>query len=131
MRYFILLLPFMLSACATTGAGNGAIAIETTSAGQPLAGARCTVSTLAGNWNVITPATAPVGSAGGDLRVICNKNGYRTSEVVYRPSSPVNSNVGIGIGGGGRVGVGLGLGIPFGLGGGGYPSRIAVEMNPQ
>ncbi len=131
MRYLILLLPITLAACATMGSYNGAIAIETTSAGQALVGANCTVNTLAGNWDVTTPATAPVGSASGDLRVVCNKRGYRTSEVVYRPSSPLNSNVGIGIGGGGRVGVGLGLGIPVGLGGGSYPSRIAVDMNPQ
>jgi hypothetical protein len=132
MRYLILLLPLTLAACATTGSGSGAIVIETISAGQALAGANCTVTTLAGSWNVTTPATAPVGGASGDLRVICNKSGYRTSEVVYRPSSPMNSNVGIGIGGGGgRVGMDLGLGIPVGLGGGGYPLRITVEMNPQ
>jgi hypothetical protein len=131
MRYFILLLPCVLAACATMGS-NGTISIEAASNGQALAGANCTVNTNAGNWNVITPGTVAVGSASGDLRVVCNKNGYRTSEVIYRPSSPNNSNVGIGIGGGGgRVGVGLGLGIPIGIGGGGYPSRVTVEMNPQ
>lgn len=132
MRYILLLLPFTVAACATMGPGNGAVAIETTSAGQPLTGAHCTVNTLAGSWNVTTPATAAVGSASGDLRVVCNKPGYRTSEVVYRPSSPLNSNIGIGIGGGGgAVGVGLGLGIPIGLSRGGYPSRVAVDMNAQ
>lgn len=131
MRYLILLFSLSLAACATTGSGNGAVSIETMSNGQPLPGAQCSVSTGAGNWNVSTPATAPVGSPHGDLRVICNKSGYRTSEVVYRPTSPMNSNVGIGVGSGGRVGVGIGLGFPIGLGGGGYPSRIVVEMNPQ
>jgi hypothetical protein len=131
MRYLILFVPFALAACATTGTGNGMIAIETASNGQSLSGAACSVSTAAGSWNVTTPATAPVGSPNGDLRVVCNKSGYRTSEVVYRPSSPVNSNIGIGVGTGGRVGVGLGFGIPLGMGGGGYPSRITVDMNPQ
>lgn len=131
MRYLILLVPFALAACATTGAGSGMVAIDTASNGQALSGASCSVSTAAGSWNVITPATAPIGSPSGDLRVICNRSGYRTSEVVYRPSSPVNSNIGIGVGTGGRVGVGLGFGIPIGFGRGGYPSRITVDMNPQ
>jgi hypothetical protein len=132
MRRLIYVLPFALAACATSGAGNGNIAIETTAGGQSLPGASCTVSTSSGSWNVVTPATAPVGSASGDLRVLCNKSGYRASEVVYRPSTPTNSNVGVGIGGGsGHVGVGLGFGIPIGLGGGRYPSTITVEMNPQ
>ncbi len=131
MRYLILILPIALAACASPGPGNGAVLIETASNGQALPGAACNVSTGAGSWNVTTPGSAPVGSASGDLRVVCNKRGYRTSEVVYRPSSPANSNIGIGIGGGGRVGIGLGLGIPISLGGGRYPSNIMVDMNPQ
>lgn len=132
MRRLIYVLPFVLAACATSGPGNGNIAVETTAGGQSLTGANCTVSTNSGRWNVVTPGSAPVGSASGDLRVLCNKAGYRASEVVYRPSTPTNSNVGIGIGGGsGHVGVGLGFGIPIGLGGGRYPSTITVEMNPQ
>jgi hypothetical protein len=132
MRRLLYVLPFALAACATSGTGNGNIAIETTAGGQSLPGASCIVTTNSGRWNVVTPATAPVGSASGDLRVLCNKAGYRASEVVYRPSTPTNSNVGLGIGGGsGNVGVGLGFGIPIGLGGGRYPSTITVEMNPQ
>ncbi|MGV3742133.1 MAG: hypothetical protein ACO1NO_07480 [Burkholderiaceae bacterium] len=131
-RVFIGILPLVLAACATTGSDNGNIAIETTAGGQPLPGANCVVTTNAGRWNVVTPASAPVGTASGDLRVLCNKAGYRASEVVYRPSTPSNSNVGVGIGGGsGNVGVGLGFGIPIGLGGGRYPSTITVVMNPQ
>lgn len=131
MRRVMWLLPIVLTACSTTGSGNGNIAIDTTSRGQALSGASCIVTTGSGRWTLITPATAPVGSPRGDLRVICNKSGYRTSEVVYQPSSPTNSNVGIGLGGGGsHIGVGLGFGIPISLGGGNYPSRITVEMNP-
>ncbi|OGB23398.1 MAG: hypothetical protein A3I66_01665 [Burkholderiales bacterium RIFCSPLOWO2_02_FULL_57_36] len=131
MRYPILLLSFALAACATTGSGNGTVSIETANNGQPLPGANCSVRSGAGNWDVITPATVPVGSPSGDLRVVCNKSGFRTSEVVYRPSSPVNSNIGIGAASGGRVGVGIGLGFPIGFGGGGYPTKITVDMNPQ
>lgn len=136
MRYLILLLPVVLVACATPGSGSGTVLVETSSNGQPLEGASCLVSTSGDSWNVTTPATVPVGGASGDLRVVCNKGGYRTSEVIYRPSSPTNSNVGIGIGGGSGghvgVGVGLGLGIPIALGGGNYyPSHITVDMNPQ
>jgi hypothetical protein len=134
MRYLILLLSLALSACAAPPRpGNSNIAIETLSRGQVLTGAECTVNTAAGSWRVISPGSAPVGSAAGDLRVACNKNGYRTSEVIYRPYyGGSNSSFGIGIGGGsGNVGVGLGMGFPIGAGGGAtYPSRIAVEMNP-
>jgi hypothetical protein len=132
MRHLILLLPIVLAACATTGSSGGSIAIETASRGQALPGANCNVSTNAGNWNVITPAVVAVGSASGDLHVVCNKDGYRTSEMIYRPSSPLGSSVGLGVGGGGEhVGVGVGLSFPILLGGGTYPSRVTVDLNAQ
>lgn len=131
MRYLVLALPLLVGACATSGGGNGEIAIETVSNGQAVEGANCAVSTATGNWNVTTPAVAPVGSPNGDLRVICIRPGFRTSEVVYRPTGGYAPNVGIGVGGGsGNVGVGLGLGFPIGFGGG-YPPRVTVEMTPQ
>lgn len=131
MRHLILLLPIALAACATTGSSGGNIAIETVSRGQPVTGAQCLVSTNAGNWNIVTPTTVNVGSASGDLRVVCNKEGYRPSEAIFRPYSPVGSSVGIGAGGGGRnLGVGVGLNFPVLLGGGTYPSRVTVELNP-
>jgi hypothetical protein len=131
MRHLILLLPLVLTACATTGS-NGAIAIETATRGQPLPGANCVATNNAGSWNVVTPAKIAVGSANGDLHVICNKDGYRTSEMIFRPASPFGSSLGLGAGGGGgHIGVGVGLSVPITLGGGGYPSRITVDMNPQ
>lgn len=132
MRYLILLLPMALVACATTGSSGGVIAVETATGGQELAGANCTVSTNSGTWNVVTPASVMVGNANGDLRVVCNKEGYRTSEMIFRPSSPLGSSVGLGAaGGGGNVGVGVGLSFPVSLGGGTYPSRVRVDLNPQ
>ena len=132
MRHLILLLPIALAACATTGSGGDGIAIETISAGQPVPGATCTVSTNAGNWNITTPASVMVGSASGDLRSVCNKEGYRTAETIYRPSRPVGSNVGLGVGGGGgNVGVGVGLNFPIALGGGTYPSRVTIDLKSQ
>jgi hypothetical protein len=133
MRYLALLWPFALAACATTDSGYGNVAIETASKGRAITGAHCVVSIGSGSWNVVTPGTVPAGQAYGDLRAVCNKSGYRTSEVIYRPTArPANSNLGIGIGGGsGNVGVALGLGIPIRLGGNGYPTRITVDMNPQ
>lgn len=134
MRQLFYTLPLILTACASTAPSNGNIAIQTVSAGQPLSDANCKVSTNAGQWNLVTPGTAPVGSPNGDLRILCNKAGYRASEVVYAPSyGSSGSRVGLGIGGwGGRVGGGVGLGIPIGGGNrGGYPSTITVEMNPQ
>lgn len=132
MRYLILLLPLLTAACATTGSGGGTIAIDTRAGGQDLPGANCSVNTANGSWNVVTPATVAIGSASGDLRVVCNKQGYRTSEVIYRPSSSSGSSVGLGVGGGGgNVGVGVGLNFPIRLGGGSYPSHVSVDMNPQ
>ncbi|WP_151636295.1 hypothetical protein [Noviherbaspirillum aerium] len=132
MRHLILLLPIALAACAATGSGGTAITVDAASRGQALAGANCIVQTGAGSWNVTTPATVEVGAPSGDLRVICNKAGYRTSETVYRPSNPLGSSVGLGAGGGGgNVGVGVGLSFPISLGGGRYPSSVTVEMNPQ
>lgn len=132
MRYSILLLPLALAACATTGSNGGVVAISTVTKGQDLPGAQCHVSTAAGNWDVITPGSVQIGGAAGDLRVVCNKPGYRTSEVVYKPSSGYGSSLGIGAGGGGgNVGVGVGLSIPVRMGSGGYPADITVTMNPQ
>ena len=132
MRHLILLLPLVLAACATTGLNGGVIAIETATRGQPLPGANCVASNNAGRWNVLTPAKIAVGSANGDLHVVCDKNGYRTSEMIFRPAGPFGSSLGLGAGGGGgHVGVGVGLSVPITLGGGGYPSRIVVDMNPQ
>jgi hypothetical protein len=134
MRHLILLLPIALVACAATGSGGSGIAIETASKGQAVTGANCVVSTHGGNWTVTTPATVDVGGINGDLRVVCDKAGYRTSESVFKPYSrgPYGSSVGLGVGGGsGNVGVGVGLSVPLGLGGRGYPSRVTVDLNPQ
>lgn len=132
MRHLILLMPLAIAACATTGSSGGGISIETVAKGEPLTGANCVVHTNSGNWNVITPGTVNVGGANGDLRVVCNKEGFRTSEMIFRPSRPFGSSVGLGVGGGSsNVGVGVGLSVPISLGGGGYPSRVTVDMNPQ
>ncbi|MDB5795243.1 MAG: hypothetical protein JWR25_1622 [Noviherbaspirillum sp.] len=132
MRHLFLFMPIVLAACATTGTGGGMISVDTASAGQPVPGASCTVTTNSESWNLNTPATINVGRINGDLRVVCNKEGYRTSEAIFRPSGPVGSSVGLGVGGGGgNVGMGVGLSVPVLLGGGGYPSRVTVDLNPQ
>lgn len=140
-RLPVLLVVLFLSSCASDEASQGSrgsIEVHAMSAGQPVADAQCVVSTAAGRWEVTPPAVVSVGAPAGDLRVICNKQGYRSSEVLYRPSPygvAGNPNVGVGIGGGsGNVGVGLGFNFPIGRAGGavvGYPPRIVVELNPQ
>ncbi len=134
MRYLPLVFSLMLAACASSGPTSKGIAIDTTSNQQVIHGANCVVSNNNGAWNVVTPATIDVGGANGDLRVVCNKNGYRTSEFVFRPTSSSygsGSSLGIGVGGGGRrVGGSVGFSLPIGgMGGGSYPSHVTVEMS--
>ena len=128
----------VLAACATAPVSND-LGIETVSRGQPVAGASCTVQLVEGSFNIVTPAVVPARNTRGDLRVICNKQGYRTSEVLYRGGYPgydgygSRTSLGFGLGGGGgSIGYGIGLGVP--IGGGASPSsvpaRVLVEMNP-
>nr|WP_314626696.1 hypothetical protein [uncultured Noviherbaspirillum sp.] len=136
-RLGVVVMTLALAACATPLVSND-ISIETASAGQFLPGASCTVQTPEGSFNVMTPATVPVRHATGDLRVVCNRPGFRTSEVLYRGMGYGGYNgyggpsVGLGLGGGGgNVGFGLGLGFPIGgIRNNSGPSRIVVEMTP-
>ncbi len=123
----------LLAACATTEQGDGRVSIVTASNGYEFSGAHCVVTTGAGSWNITTPATLQLGEANSELRVVCNRIGYRTSELrlpaYVRPSG---SSVGLGLGGGsGGVGVGLGFSLPILSSGGNYPPRIVVNMYPQ
>ena len=47
MRYLYLLLPILLTACVTNGAGDGRVKITTATNGQELIGANCSVMTNA------------------------------------------------------------------------------------
>jgi hypothetical protein len=134
-RSLILLTTLALSACATMGGGNS-ITVETAVRGQALPGVNCNVRTGSGNWNIVTPATLALGSTSGDLRILCDKPGYRTSEFVFTPTGSYGTpgSVGIGLGGGGgHVGFGVGLGFPVEFGGsrGSYPSKVTIDMNPN
>jgi hypothetical protein len=129
---FVLPVSLLCVACASVIPGGDSVEVATSAAGQPLAGANCSVTTNAGRWTVVTPGKVQIGAPNGDLRVLCSRAGYRSSELVFRPSSSTNSSIGIGLGGGGgRLGVGVGLGFPIQLGGGNYPSSVNVDMTPQ
>ena len=130
MRRGTVLVCILMAACATTGSNGGNMAIETTAAGRPLEGSHCTVTGGTHTWSVTTPATINVGSATGDLRVVCNHAGYRTSETLMRPARPIYPGVGVGLGGG-NVGVGVGLNVPVMLTRSGYATRAVVEMAPD
>ncbi len=127
----------LLSACASgPQRPEGLIDILTTTRGQALAGAECTVQTDAGSWTLQTPAAVNVGEPRGDLWVVCNRDGYRTSEVIIRAPGRTGAidgtRVGVGVGGGfGRtsgIGVSLGMGIPFGSTRTRYPAQVVVDM---
>lgn len=140
VQWHAITLPVLLSlsGCATTPPFDGRVEILSTAQGQPLNGADCGVTTGSGSWTVQTPGYADVGAVNGDLRVVCNKAGYRTSEVIHRSSAARPgagaSRVGIGIGGGtggySGVGVSLGFGFPFAGVRSDYPSRVIVDMTP-
>ena len=130
----------LASGCATKPPFDDRVEILTTSREQPLTGADCVVTTDAGSWTVQTPGHATVGDPSGDLRVVCNKAGYRTSEVIHRSRAGRGLNasgtrVGVGVGGGlgGYSGVGVSLGFGFPLTGtaSDYPSQVTVDMAPQ
>lgn len=129
--------PLLLAACATQPQRPpGQIDIWSTARGQPLAGAECMVQTDAVSLTLTTPATVDLGEPRGDLWVVCNREGYRTSEVIIRVSGNDGASnrprVGVGVGGGfGRingVGVSLGLGVPFGSVHARYPAKVVVDL---
>ena len=128
-----------LSGCATTPPFEGRVEVLTTYREQQLAGADCVVTTESGSWTVQTPGYATVGDPNGDLRIVCDKAGYRTSEVIHRNQTGRSlgsggTRVGVGVGGGlggySGVGVSLGIGIPLGRGRSDYPSQVTVDMAP-
>ena len=139
---FLIIFPVLLYGCANTPQRpEGQVDILTTAQGAPLSGAECTVDTGSGSWKVVTPAVVNVGEPRGDLRVVCNRAGFRTSEVQVRGGNtgymPGSTRVGVGVGGGGwgsHSGVGISLGFGFPLGGFGraprYPAQVLVDMTP-
>lgn len=138
MRYLMLLPVVVLSACAT-GVGNRTVQIDTRSGGQPVAGATCLVNFGREGFTVTTPATLQTSGMQGDLQVVCNKPGYRTSELYYRRMQEGGyggyggPNVGVGLGGGsGGVGLGVGLNFPIQLGGrSDYPPRLTIDLTAE
>ncbi len=134
-----ILFPLLLAACASQPQRPpGQIEILSTTRGQPLPGARCVAETGAGSWTLQTPATIQVGEPRGDLRVVCQRDGYRSSEVVIRGgaggygpgSSRVGVGVGSGVGYGSGVGLSLGFGFPLASARSRYPAQVVVEMVP-
>ena len=138
MRTLLLLTAIALGGCAT-GVGNQTLQIDTRSGGREVAGATCKVNFGREGLTVTTPATLQTGSMQGDLQVVCNKSGYRTSELYYRRAQGGGyggiggPNVGVGVGGGsGGVGVGVGLNFPIQLGSrSGYPPNLTIELTPE
>jgi hypothetical protein len=129
-----------LAACATQPAlPAGQLQVVTLAQGKPFAGAECVVSNLSGSWQVTTPGMVMLGEPNGDLRVVCNHPGYRSSEVIYRlPVGALSSSgtrVSVGVGGGSfgtssGVGVSMGLGFPLGSSKQRYPAQLTVDLTP-
>lgn len=117
----------------------GQVDIAATAQGQPLAGAACTASTLSGSWSVQTPGVVNVGEPNGDLHVVCDHPGFRTSEVIIRAPAGAagvgGTRVGVGVGGGfggySGGGISLGIGFPLMSSRPRYPASVVVDMTPQ
>lgn len=132
-RVSIILTTLLLTACTSLPPYSGKVTILSTTKSQPLEGAMCVVETGAGRWTVQTPGTVTVGQPAGDLRVVCDKEGYRTSEVIHRGQgrgSATRMGVGIAGGSGGGVGISLGMGIPVSGWRDDYPEQVLVDMTP-
>lgn len=142
-RAALMLFPLLLAACASQPQRPpGQIEILSTTRGQSLPGANCVAETGAGSWTLQTPATINVGEPRGDLRVVCQRDGYRSSEVVIRGGAGgagtggsrvgvgVGSGVGSGVGYRSGVGLSLGFGFPLASGRSRYPAQVIVEMVP-
>ncbi|MBC7499501.1 MAG: hypothetical protein H7315_03240 [Herminiimonas sp.] len=116
MRRLCLSSTCALAACASTVSDDGALLFQAQAHGEPLIGANCIVSILVGSRPLVTPAAVSTSAQGGDLRVICNKPGFRTSEYWFRANAMRGTGssfgVGTGLGSGGGFGVGLGVGMP-------------------
>ena len=131
MRKVTLIAVSLLAGCAGMS-GSRTLQIDTRSGGQPLAGAVCQVNLGRERFDVTTPARMDVSQAQGDLQVVCNKPGYRTSELYYRATSSSGSSIGLGAGGGGgHVGLGVGLNFPLQTGRSDYPPQLTIDLTPQ
>lgn len=120
----------MLSACVSAGPGQPGIMIETATQGQPLEGATCVATIGSVRWDVKTPAVIAIDGARGDLRIVCDKAGFRTSELIFKPEPGAGTTFSAGVAGG-SYGGGGSLGMSFPLGGfsGRYPKRLVLDMN--
>lgn len=126
-----LLLPSLLTACAAIQPGEPDMLLETAARGQSIAGATCAATIGLVRWEVSTPAVLAIGDARGELHIVCDKPGFRRSELIFRPESGATSGVNAGFGSGG-YGSGIGLGLRFPLGGAPayFPKRMVIDLNP-
>jgi len=138
MRILTSLLALLLAACASTGGSDRQVLITTAENGQSIEGAACSVTNNVQRWDIVTPANLTIEPADGDLHIVCDKEGYRGSELRLSPMGmPSGSSIGLGLGGasggvGSAVGAGLGLTLPFGGSRRGYyPAEITVNMMRQ
>ena len=128
-----------LAACANQPQRPvGQIEIATTAQGKALDGAECVARTLSGSWSLQSPGIVNVGEPNGDLHVVCNHPGYRSSEVIIRApaggpgtgGSHVSVGVGGGFGGYSSGGVSLGFGFPILPARPQYPAKVVVDLTP-
>lgn len=76
-----------LTGCASIVSGTTQIiSVNTSMAGQPVDGAKCTLTNSKGTFYVTTPGTVPVHRAHGDLAVTCAKDALPTGIATVKSS---------------------------------------------
>ncbi|MDN3921698.1 hypothetical protein [Roseateles violae] len=124
LAQFLLILAAGLSGCATVVDGaNQSIAIETSSGGRQVSGARCLLVNEFGESRVVTPAMVSVSHGHGDLTIRCQKPGFEVAENVIRPGPNMKVLGNILLGGAIGFGLDVASGAVYT-----YPPLISVDL---
>jgi hypothetical protein len=77
-----------LTGCASIVSGTTqVVSVDTTMAGQPVEGAKCTLTNSKGTFYVTTPGTVPVHRAYGNLAITCTKDPLPTGTATVKSST--------------------------------------------
>ncbi|WP_235705857.1 hypothetical protein [Acidiphilium iwatense] len=115
-----------IAGCASIVDGtNQTLSVQTTAAGQSLAGAQCALKSNKGTWFVNTPGTVTVHRAYDNLNIKCAKAGYQPGIATVASSTKGMAFGNVLFGGVIGAGVDMADGAAYN-----YPKLIKVPMQP-